>query len=167
MSLWARRIEGRVHLWVVRYLRYGRYSADGLSGPGSARSSFLRWGTVCCLEHWVHQSCAGGMHDLDRMISLLRQWAEENPCIGEVYVYGSYARGKARPNSDLDVAVRVIRKRPGDSSVYTTYIAEAGEWEADLTQRLGIQVDLDDVTAPSVSEWVRECSIPVYVESVS
>jgi predicted nucleotidyltransferase len=36
---------------------------------------------------------------------ILSQWAATKPTIRALYVFGSYARGEATPDSDLDLAV--------------------------------------------------------------
>ncbi len=102
--------------------------------------------------------------DLERAKPILQQWAETNPHIGELRIFGSYAKGTARPNSDLDIAVRVVRKKPGDTTVWITACFECPEWEKELTQILGIQADVEDITGKHVSQYVQEASILVYLD---
>jgi len=45
------------------------------------------------------------MYDLAILKKIIVEWAVRHPSLREVYVFGSYAKGKARPESDLDVAV--------------------------------------------------------------
>jgi uncharacterized protein len=43
--------------------------------------------------------------DAERIIETIVNWAKEQPTVQAVAVVGSYARGTARPDSDLDVIV--------------------------------------------------------------
>lgn len=95
---------------------------------------------------------------------MLQQWAAGNPHIGELRIFGSYAKGSARPDSDLDVAVRVVRKKPGDTTVWVTALCECTEWEKEMTQLLGIQADVEDITGEHVSQYAQEASILVYLD---
>jgi hypothetical protein len=55
------------------------------------------------------------------------------------YLFGSYARGEERPNSDVDVAVLF----PADAS--STLIGPLAALRGDLERSLGRQVDLIDM----------------------
>jgi predicted nucleotidyltransferase len=80
--------------------------------------------------------------DLARAVALLKEWAEPNPLIFELVVFGSQARGTARPDSDLDVAIRV---RPGnepwvnDQSWVATFMAHSSRWESELRRLLNFE----------------------------
>ncbi len=102
--------------------------------------------------------------DLEKAKPILRQWATASLYIGELRIFGSYAKGSARPDSDLDIAVRVVRKKPGDTTVWVTACFECPEWEKELTQLLGIQADVEDITGEHVSQYVQEASILVYLD---
>ncbi len=108
--------------------------------------------------------------DVARLLNLeeaqptLQQWAAANSYVGELRIFGSYAKGTARPDSDLDIAVRVVRKKPGDTTVWVTACFECPEWEKELTQLLGVQADVEDITAKHVSQYVQEASILVYLD---
>ena len=100
--------------------------------------------------------------ELAKAKPILRQWAAENQHVGELRIFGSYAKGTAKPGSDLDIAVRVVRKKPGDTTTWVTALCECPEWEKELTQRLGTQADVEDIMAKHVSQYVQEASILVY-----
>ena len=102
--------------------------------------------------------------DLEKAKPILRQWAAANPLIGELRIFGSYAKGTARPDSDLDVAVRVVQKKPGDTTVWVTACFECPAWEKELTQLLGIQADVEDIMGKHVSQYAQEASILVYLD---
>lgn len=102
--------------------------------------------------------------DLEKARPILQQWAAENPYIGELRIFGSYAKGTARPDSDLDCAVRVVRKKPGDTTVWVTACFECPEWGKELSRLLGVEVDMEDITGEHVSQYVQEASILVYLD---
>ena len=100
--------------------------------------------------------------DLSRAKMILRVWAEANLLIGELRIFGSYAKGTASPDSDLDVAVRVVRKLPGDTSVWVTSLCECPRWGEELSRILGVKVDVQDITGDHVSQFVQDASILIY-----
>lgn len=102
--------------------------------------------------------------ELEKVKSVLRQWAAANPYIGELRIFGSYAKRTARPDSDLDVTVKVVRKKPGDTTVWVTALYECPEWGKELSRLLGVEVDMEDVTGQHVSQYVQEASILVYLD---
>lgn len=92
----------------------------------------------------------------------IAEWAKNDPLIQSVYVYGSYAKGVARPDSDLDVAVKLSSP---DDVVYADFIFEAERWKAELQAKIDVPVDLDlchPEEAPHVWEYLKEASILVY-----
>lgn len=102
--------------------------------------------------------------DLEKAKPILRQWAEANPLIGELRIFGSYAKGTATPDSDLDVAVRVVRKLPGDTSVWVTALCECPRWGEELSRVLGVKVDMQDIVGEHVSQYVQNGSVLVYLD---
>ncbi len=102
--------------------------------------------------------------DLEKAEPILRQWATENQHIGELRIFGSYAKRMARSDSDLDVAVRVVRKKSGDTTVWVTACFECPEWGKELSRILGVEVDIEDITGEHVSQYVQEASILVYLD---
>jgi predicted nucleotidyltransferase len=49
-----------------------------------------------------------GVSDVDSVIDALRKRLESDPRFSSVWVYGSVARGQARPQSDLDLAYLAV-----------------------------------------------------------
>lgn len=66
----------------------------------------------------------------------LAQWASTKPSIKVIYVFGSYARNEARPDSDLDLAFEFLD--PDDA--LAELITNAAAWKAELTKLTGILV---------------------------
>jgi predicted nucleotidyltransferase len=66
----------------------------------------------------------------------LRRWAESKPTIKALFVFGSYARGEAQSNSDLDLAFEFTDVDEADAEL----ICNAKAWKVELTQLTGITV---------------------------
>ncbi len=73
------------------------------------------------------------MNDLDTLIGRIRAFAEQHPDIAAVYLFGSRATGKNRPNSDADISLLMKRYVDGFKRI---------EWETLLSNLLGCDVDL-------------------------
>ena len=43
--------------------------------------------------------------DLQSIVEVVARWADHRPVIKTAFIFGSYARGEARADSDLDVAI--------------------------------------------------------------
>ena len=82
----------------------------------------------------------------------LRTWAASKPTIKALYVFGSYARGKAHQDSDLDLAFEFADVDEADAEL----ICKAAAWKAELSLLTGITVkDLYHSTAAPVRERVQ------------
>ena len=66
----------------------------------------------------------------------LQRWAASKPTIKAVYVFGSYPRGEAKINSDLDIALEFQNVDEDDAEL----ICNISAWKAELTQIKGIIV---------------------------
>jgi predicted nucleotidyltransferase len=69
-------------------------------------------------------------------LQILGQWAATKPTIKTLYVFGSYARGEARPSSDLDLAFEFTDQTEALSEL----LENAAVWRAELTQSTGMTV---------------------------
>jgi predicted nucleotidyltransferase len=70
-------------------------------------------------------------------LAALLDWAERTPAIRRVLVFGSRAKGTARPDSDLDLAVDLD---PTDGDALAELIVNRGKWREELTRKLGLTV---------------------------
>ncbi|MEW5963407.1 MAG: nucleotidyltransferase domain-containing protein [Pseudomonadota bacterium] len=67
-------------------------------------------------------------------------WANREPEIREVWLYGSRARGDHRCDSDIDLAIVPL----GDAGwMLATFVDEADRWQSELQSILPVTVDLD------------------------
>lgn len=75
----------------------------------------------------------------DTQSSSLAEWAEAQQDIIRMWVIGSRATGRARPDSDLDLTVE-LQLGPGDGNELAILIDSRSEWAAELTGLLGLTV---------------------------
>jgi predicted nucleotidyltransferase len=68
---------------------------------------------------------------------ILMQWAAAKPTIKTLYVFGSYARGTARPDSDLDLAFNFTA---GVDDGLSELICNIQAWKAELAELTGVIV---------------------------
>jgi predicted nucleotidyltransferase len=62
---------------------------------------------------------------VQRFLSAIPAWAQEQPDLHAVYLVGSYARGTARPDSDVDLVLLV--DDPGRYLAYTGWTGRFGD----------------------------------------
>ena len=104
--------------------------------------------------------------NIDELKRIIAKWAREQPLIKKAYIFGSYARGDWRIDSDIDVAVE-IEKRQNDENKFTTWIAEKGNLQDSLQKLLPIQLQLEryDIReTPTVKSGIERSSILIYSE---
>jgi predicted nucleotidyltransferase len=94
------------------------------------------------------------LEDISRIVG---EWADGNEYVAEVWLFGSYAKGTQRPESDIDLAVK-IRGRDGEtpSGVWS---GDRARWEFELAGLLfrPVQIEmLDPDFAPNVVEACQE-----------
>lgn len=64
----------------------------------------------------------------------IREWALHTPYVQEVRLFGSRARGEAKPDSDIDLAITVGGSDQGN--IFGNYFAERPRWQEQLTHLL-------------------------------
>ncbi len=77
---------------------------------------------------------------IKKMIEILKKYG-----VKKVKIFGSYARGEAKPESDLDVIVEFSQRKS---------LLEIVGIEQELEDTLGIKVDL--LTEKSISPYLKE-----------
>ncbi|WP_434032700.1 nucleotidyltransferase family protein [Cupriavidus sp. a3] len=103
--------------------------------------------------------------DIDEIRSIVAAWAETQPLVVKVWLFGSRVRGTERPDSDIDIAVEV-RRQPGDTSAWTTFIFEKDGLRASIQSLVPMPVQLEwyggEVETPTVHAALQESSMLVY-----
>ena len=106
--------------------------------------------------------------EIDDIMGKVREWAESQTLILRVWIFGSRVRGTARTNSDIDIAVEVLKK-PSDSGSFTTFAFERHKLKDLLQFRMTIPVDLQwyggPIETPTIHAALQESSILVYEAS--
>ena len=77
---------------------------------------------------------------LKKLVEILKKHGVKN-----IKIFGSYARGKAKPESDLDVLVEFYERKS---------LLEIVGIEQELEDKLGMKVDL--LTRESISPYLRK-----------
>jgi predicted nucleotidyltransferase len=80
---------------------------------------------------------------------IVGEWALRTPHILEVRLVGSRARGKAKPESDIDLAITVDGDSPG--TVLGNYFALGERWQEQLTELLEARVHVTLYNDPGSS----------------
>ncbi len=102
---------------------------------------------------------AGPIDDLKSLTNVIAQWADQRPAVEQVYIFGSYVRGDARPDSDLDLAIDFVQNLTSDATWdWTQHSQVVGE---ELKAALGgIQVSLhtkkNDVAWPAIRKAAKD-----------
>ncbi len=92
-----------------------------------------------------------------------RTWARNEPLIKEVYLFGSRAKGTAKQESDVDIAIRFTLP----NALVSAAFSQIGPvWQSVLIQMTGLSVGLahlagDEIT-PIHEAAVREHGIRLY-----
>lgn len=79
------------------------------------------------------------------------QWAEQEPAVREVWLFGSRARGKA-PNRDVDLAIALMPPKGKTDWASGLYHDKADEWQRHLADLIGCSVSLEGMDPASKEE---------------
>lgn len=79
---------------------------------------------------------------------LVRTWAQSTPEIKRVWIFGSYAYGTPRADSDLDVAVEILPAAIDHWGLFTFWMRHGDRLQADLRDQFaddfpGLEVNLE------------------------
>jgi predicted nucleotidyltransferase len=92
----------------------------------------------------------------DVQSAAMRAWAEADLCVEELRVFGSRARGRARIDSDLDIAITA------SDGNYTRFDAD---WEKQISEVTGLRARVSQYNC-SVDDTVRrygdDCSVLLF-----
>ena len=89
---------------------------------------------------------------VDRLSRIIRNWAEQDAEISKVYIFGSRARGEARDDSDLDVALE-FKPEFNDCA---NWIMRAKELRESLQPALPCQLQLEWYGGPIETEIIHK-----------
>lgn len=78
---------------------------------------------------------------------LLQGWAQTQPLIKEMVIFGSRVKGAYKPDSDLDIAIELdvaeCRGYGDDGDSAATWMLVASDWAEELSSLLGLEIHLE------------------------
>jgi predicted nucleotidyltransferase len=99
-------------------------------------------------------------------VRAIQKWGAATPQVLEVRLFGSRAKGLARPDSDVDLAVTVGGSK--GATVPGNYVALANVWEDHLRQATGLDVRIkqyNSMDSDRVRRWCDEFSVILFPEA--
>ena len=95
----------------------------------------------------------------------ITKWAERNPQIRRVWVFGSHAKGTDEPDSDIDIAVEPEPVADSEETL-AVWMAKGEAWQAELQDHLAVKVNLEwfdpDGSTRAVAAALRDAKLLVY-----
>jgi predicted nucleotidyltransferase len=88
----------------------------------------------------------------ETQFDILRSWAQQTPQIQEAYLFGSYAKGKAHSESDVDIAIKASAANWADLTA---------TWQKELTEQLGVRVNIRTLANPKIREYCHAFGVPL------
>lgn len=90
----------------------------------------------------------------------LRAWATANRSVRQIWLFGSRAKGTARPDSDVDVAIALMPASGRHDWALGNYVAFGDRWQSELADLLGLSVSLEGIVSSTEGEEeVRQTGI--------
>jgi predicted nucleotidyltransferase len=104
------------------------------------------------------------MLDVQAVTTKLAVWSAKKRTICAVAIFGSYAKGRPRPDSDLDIAIVV--DLPEFHERLAEYILSKGEWGKEIQTMLTFQPvslhRLDDDRVDVLGRYLLDAHIAAY-----
>jgi predicted nucleotidyltransferase len=98
-------------------------------------------------------------------VSALKSWAANNDSVQELWLFGSRAKGTAKPQSDVDLALILMPETDNTNWALAKYIEDKDLWRKRLQKIVGRPISLcaiepgeklfDDVMATGKRLWSR------------
>ena len=96
----------------------------------------------------------------DEWLCGLRSWASANQSVCELWLFGSRARGRSHPASDVDLAVSLLPPGGKHNSALGHYFARGDEWQEQLKAIVGRHVSLEAIEpGTDMDARVRRCGV--------
>lgn len=88
----------------------------------------------------------------DEWLRDLRSWASNNGSVRELWLFGSRATGRSRPDSDVDIALALMPATDGTDWALGNYFALHSLWKQELEAIVGRHVSLEAIV-PNTPEY--------------
>jgi predicted nucleotidyltransferase len=96
----------------------------------------------------------------DEWLRRLRAWAKANDSVRQLWLFGSRATGRSRPDSDVDLALALMPPKGKHDWALGNYFALESEWKRQLEEIVGRRVSLQPlVTDSDLVEIVRTSGV--------
>ena len=138
----------------LHYLRLGLQSANQSADDSSARLASIERS----IDEILHRLTESAPMDDPPISIVIAEEAAHFPAIKQAILFGSYARGDATVESDVDVRLVVDRKE--QFSLY-----DLARFQKAVERRIGLEVDAitaDDIKDKNLAEAIRREGILVY-----
>jgi predicted nucleotidyltransferase len=99
----------------------------------------------------------------EQQVRTIQDWAQTTRYVSEVRLFGSRAKGCARPDSDIDLAITVGGTNPG--LILGNYLAMDQRWQDELSSLLSRKVHValyNDADPEPVRNACDECSVLLF-----
>ena len=102
--------------------------------------------------------------NIDEISKIVLNWSRKYPEIKRSYIYGSRVTGLNREDSDIDIAIELI-KNTNDTSLKATWAFEKNRFLNSLQELLPYKLDLqiyDGINTEVVYKGISEAGILIY-----
>ena len=159
--------RGPEWLWSLFLVRAGPAFRRLTNGLCATRGQAARELGACYVAFREWFGLGEGINLTDDQLAAVLAWAERTPCILEVRLYGSFFKGTARPDSDLDLAVTVAGGNADDR--FAAFFVGRQDWGPELAHATGLKPHIepyDADLAPRVFNFCQEHSKLIFVRGV-
>jgi predicted nucleotidyltransferase len=96
----------------------------------------------------------------DEWLRRLRAWAKANDSVRQLWLFGSRATGRSRPDSDVDLALALMPPKGKHDWALGNYFALESKWKQQLEEIVGCHVSLQPLVPDSdLVEIVRASGV--------
>lgn len=88
----------------------------------------------------------------------LTAWATGRPEVAKVWLFGSRAKGPARPDSDIDLGFGLVRGELSHDWPLGNWMALGGAWQDEVRDMLGYAVSLEAFSRPGEAQSEEEAT---------
>jgi predicted nucleotidyltransferase len=102
---------------------------------------------------------------IERIVVMLRRWAEKKPEIEGIAIFGSFAKGTTHSASDLDLFIKTSGGEVSPGVVIgegDKGFVDVSGWKVELRTLFGIKVHIGFPDDPKNEQYARQAHLIVY-----
>jgi predicted nucleotidyltransferase len=148
------------------YTRSERLQVERIYNPVASQEFCGLRASETCHRVTKPRAIIKSMQLTDEQRDAIIAWAERTPQVQAVMLFGSRCKGTARPDSDVDLAITMMKGRW--ERRFKNYRDNVNAWERELTDAVGLTVFVRSrhpALGPEVPAGVKECSIKLWRRS--